>query len=224
MSTHGSAYYFSGPEFGVPETTEREAPPAWDLVSPLNKLNQSDSTRIAQSFEESDFDCELTQKYTRHEEFLNALFEAEEPARRPLELIRAPEEDALDLELLTRQQIEEELLPAAAKKLPQAAVKFLRIKKKTSVKAAAQIIKYRKKIAEKRFNVRFNKEAKVLNKVRRTRLFWTRQSQAIPNVFRMVARCEDDEESYLEFLDFSKKEVLADELEDVPMEEELVGV
>ena len=73
----------------------------------------------------------------------------------------------------------------------------------------------RKKVISHRYTKRVTKDARTLNKVNRVRLFWSRASQAIPNVFKLLAPIPG-EPSCIEVADFSLKEVLADEVETPP--------
>ena len=72
--------------------------------------------------------------------------------------------------------------------------------------------RFKKKVIVTRFNMRFTKEAKVLNKVNRVRLFWRGESHIIPNIFQLLSDLPDEKDFVFEFADFSKKEVLPDEV------------
>mgnify|MGYP003612438695 CR=1 len=89
------------------------------------------------------------------------------------------------------------------------------VKKQEAGKALiAQVgSRLKKKVILQRFTMRSNKDARVLNKIKRTKFYWRGESQAIPNIFRLVGQCPEEPGFVLEHADFSKKEVLADEVE-----------
>ena len=213
-----SDYYFSN---AVEQCSFLEESPfigessvSWDILSPHTKHNISNVTRITTTYDESEHepDTDCRAPYT------TAAFALLPDVVAAKDLLADTRQELPDLDFATRQQFEEELLDAlqTEDRRKRPAVRFLRIKKKTSPKVAERVTKFRIKHLEKRFSTRFHKEAKVLNKVRRTRLFWSRESQAIPNIFRVTGPCHGFPDHVNEFLDFSRKEVLPDEVENIP--------
>lgn len=215
-----SESYFSGAEeeqsMFLDGTFSCHSSLAGEPASPKALLDVSRFTRATfnQSIESPELDPEqeLERTVSKHERLLQTLFEAEGEH----ELLVKKTTELPDLELLTRKQIEEELFRVHQPQADAPAIRFLKIKKKKSPKTTEEVSKYRKKHLEKRFSTRFHKEAKILNKVRRTRLFWSKESQAIPNVFRIIADIAEEPEMIFEFQDFSRKEVLPDELDTIP--------
>ena len=117
-----------------------------------------------------------------------------------------------DLEQLTMRQIEEEIRGSFSQ-AAEPKVRFLKISKKKPVNCVSESIGIRKKSLEKRFSSRFHKDSRLLNKMRRVKLFWTKESQIIPNVFRVTVPFDHSDNCLVEFQDFSWKEVLPDEVE-----------
>lgn len=193
---------------------------SWDCPSAYIKHNISGVTRGTVSYEESEHESQPSRRNSKPAP-VSVTFTLLHDQIVSKDLLTNSSQELPDLDFATRQQFEEELLDSLQTETSQKrpAVRFLRIKKKTSPRAEQKITKFRIKHLEKRFSTRFHKDAKVLNKVRRTRLFWNQESQSIPNIFRVTGPCKGDDANIHEFLDFSRKEVLPDEVDDIPCAE-----
>ena len=176
-----------------------------DPASPKPDLS---NTWVSAQAEETELFGQALHPLSRQEPVLSGLLHEGDPC--PQRLLSAETAEALELDLQSSREIEEELGAPAANKTSLPPLKFL---KKKAKETTSNLMRFRKKLMLKRFSLRLNKDAKILNKVRRTKLYWKRESQAIPNVFKFLTNLPGSQKYRLEKSDFSKKEVLADELE-----------
>ena len=63
-------------------------------------------------------------------------------------------------------------------------------------------------LLQQRFFKRYNSDARLLNKVQRTKRYWFGLSEVVPSSFKLVS---GDGDELSEFIDFSMKEILPDE-------------
>ena len=133
-----------------------------------------------------------------------------------------PDEDELGCDFPTSGAfMEEELMPETSEDSKRPAqsskptVKPLRMSKIRKMKAGRPLHHRASTVLlDMRFTRRMNADARLLNKVRRTERYWTKKSEVVPNVFRLVTSALEEP---FEFLDFSGKGVCPDEPIDVKL-------
>ena len=186
-------FYFFSPAASSHVSVHEPISPLWDKNTCKDPLDDSRATQFSEQplFLDEVEEISRLVPFPCEPKFLKA--------KRPnLRKLRATNKK-LNLELATQRQIEAELcLKLNTSTEPKPAPRV-------QAKPFRRLAELRKPPAEKRFSARFTKDARLRNKVRRAKLYWTGRSEAIPNVFRVATG-----DGELEFLDFSRKNVLPD--------------
>lgn len=216
-SSFSNCHFFDDAEMALPfDICGQEIPssPVWPGDFLKNYQEDLQATKLDSAIvrDEADSDSELLDLTSKHENLLKSLFDADVSVN----FLTKNTNELPDLDLLTRRQIEEEICGGIGTHQQKHIIRFLKLKKKTSKTAEQEVSSYRKKHVDKRFSARFHKNAKLLNKVRRMRLYWKGDSEAIPNVFQLAAEIPNEPKFLYEFQDFSGKNVLPDELNVLP--------
>lgn len=216
-SSFSNCHYLDDEEMALPfEIFGQEIPssPVWQGNLLKNYQEDFQATKLDSAIvrDEIESESDLLDLTSKHENLLKSLFDADVSVN----FFSKNTSELPDLDLLTRRQIEEEICGGISAHQHNLSIRFLKLKKKTSKSAEQEVSSYRKKYTDKRFSARFHKDAKLLNKVRRMRLYWKSESEAIPNVFQLLSEIPDYPNHLYEFQDFSGKNVLPDELNLLP--------